>query len=89
MPFLPDPRNALSGSSGSGITLAVFPSTTHSSVEFGPIWSFLRTADGTDTWPRFVILVRMLLYLQDLRPVYKSVYDMACACRVYIALYQY
>jgi hypothetical protein len=34
-------------------------------------------------------LVRMLLYLQDLRPVYKSVYDMACACRVYIALYTY
>jgi hypothetical protein len=34
-------------------------------------------------------LVRMFVYLQDLRPVYKSVYDMACACRVYIVLCKY
>ena len=47
------------GSEGSGITLAVFPSTIHSSVVFGPMCSFFRTSDGTETCPLFVILVRI------------------------------
>jgi hypothetical protein len=41
------------------MTLAVLPSTTHSSVVLGPIFSFFRTSDGTETCPRLVILVRI------------------------------
>jgi predicted RNase H-like HicB family nuclease len=43
----------------SGMTLTVLPSTTHSSVVLGPIFSFFRTSDGTETCPRLVILVRI------------------------------
>jgi hypothetical protein len=63
MPFFPDPRKALSGSVGRGITLTVVPSTTHSSLVSGPIWSFFRISDGIDTCPRFVTLVRILANL--------------------------
>jgi hypothetical protein len=35
----------------------------------GPIWSFFSTSAGTDTRPRFDILVRMNLKLQD-KPLY-------------------
>lgn len=41
------------------MTLTVAPSTTHSSWVSGPILSFFRTWEGTETWPRFVTLVRM------------------------------
>ena len=61
IPFLPEPRNALRGSEGNGMTLTVAPSTTHSSWVSGPILSFFRTWEGTETWPRFVTLVRMVV----------------------------
>ena len=57
-PFLPEPRNAFTGSEGIGITRAVAPSTTHSRIVSGPIRSLRRTSDGTEIWPRFEILVR-------------------------------
>ena len=41
------------------MTLTVAPSTTHSSSVSGPIFSFFRTWEGTETWPRFVTFVRM------------------------------
>src|SRR6058998_2789015 len=65
LPFLPEPRKAFTGSAGKGITLAVVPSTTHSRVVSGPIWSFFRTSDGTETCPRFVTLVRIVGIMQD------------------------
>jgi len=71
MPFRPDPRKAATGSSGIGITLAVAPSTTHSSVVLALIRSFLRTADGTETWPRFVTRVRICKNMQDSDSLYK------------------
>ena len=40
------------------MTLTVAPSTTHSSSVSGPILSFFRTWEGTETWPRFVTFVR-------------------------------
>ena len=65
VPLLPDLRNAFKGLAGSGITLAVAPSTTHSKVVSGPIWSFRRTSAGTDTCPRFVTLVRIRAVIQE------------------------
>lgn len=47
------------------MTLTVAPSTTHSSWVSGPILSFFRTWEGTETWPRLVTLVRMI-------PCYKT-----------------
>lgn len=44
------------------MTLTVAPSTTHSSSVSGPILSFFRTWEGTETWPRFVTLVRMIQF---------------------------
>src|SRR3989338_6920010 len=49
------------GSEGNGMTLTVAPSTTHSSSVSGPILSFFRTWEGTETWPRFVTFVRITL----------------------------
>jgi hypothetical protein len=34
-------------------------------------------------------LVRMIVHLQDLRSIYKSICDLACACGLYIALHKY
>jgi hypothetical protein len=50
------------GSEGKGIILAVLPSTTHSNVVSGPIRSFFLTSEGTDTCPRLVTLVRILVF---------------------------
>src|SRR5438876_3152314 len=70
-PFFPDPRNAFKASAGKGMTRAVDPSTTHSTVELGAILSFLRTAEGIETCPRFVTLVRIIYILQVEWPYYK------------------
>src|SRR5262249_54488597 len=54
MPLLPEPRKAFTGSAPNGVTFAMAPSTTHSSIVSGPMLSFLRTLTGTNTCPRFV-----------------------------------
>src|SRR5215813_6215050 len=59
MPLLPEPRKAFTGSAPNGVTFAMAPSTTHSSIVSGPMLSFLRTLTGTNTCPRLVTLVRI------------------------------
>jgi hypothetical protein len=80
MPLFPEPRKALTGSDGSGMTLAVSPSTTHSSVVLGPIFSFFRTSDGTETCPRLVILVRISVNLQCSSHNCKPRNSLSCDC---------
>src|SRR5438046_9054995 len=72
-PFLPEPRNALIGSSGIGMSLAAPPSTTHSTVVVGPNDSCFRIFDGMDICPRFESFVRIPLKLHDKRPLYKTI----------------
>src|SRR5436309_9531518 len=66
-PFFPEPRNAVIGSSGIGMSLAAPPSTTHSTVVFGPSDSCFRIFDGMDICPRSESFVRIPLKLHDKR----------------------
>lgn len=60
------------------MTRTVFPSMTHSNWVFGPIPSRLRTSEGTDTCPRFVTFVRMILILQEIDRFYTSFFESTC-----------
>jgi len=64
------------------MTLTVAPSTTHSSWVSGPILSFFRTWEGTETWPRFVTLVRMAISYK-LEP-----YDASSSCAYHVVASQ-
>jgi len=50
----PLPRNAATGSLGSGTTLMTFPSTIHSTFDSGSMLNRFLISAGIETWPRVV-----------------------------------
>jgi len=54
-------------------------------VVLGPIFSFLRTSDGTETCPRLVILVRISANLQCEREQRKQLKSLSCNLTFYLS----